>query len=110
MNNARYSDKLDIPFDFFSLLPLIYSVFSQKPFFNIYLGESHFKLANLSRINKGRKGVKVFVYKKSVIGSPYSSYAKVSKILNLPRNSIKQFMDTDFEIKGYLVYSSPKLF
>jgi len=107
MNNARYSNKVDTNFDYLSLIPLMNSVFSQKPPFDIYKGQSHRELA---RKTTQYRGIKIYVYKNNEIvkGSPFSSSAQTYKTLKLSFEKIKLYLDTNIEIEGYLLYSFPK--
>lgn len=108
MNTARYSHKADVNFEFASLTNLIKLVFSQKPPFDIYTGLSHRKLA-IQKIHR-RKSSLIYVYmkKKGVLGSPFQNATDAYNKLNISFESIREYIDTDIEVKGYLLYSNPK--
>jgi hypothetical protein len=101
MNTARYSHKADVNFEFASLTNLIKLVFSQKPPFDIYTGLSHWKLA-IQKIHR-RKSSLIYVYmkKKGVLGSPFQNATDAYNKLNISFESIREYIDTDIEVKGY---------
>jgi hypothetical protein len=109
MNNARYSNALltsgDTPFNFLSIHKALITVFSEKPPFNIYSNTKHKDL-----VEKYKLGYSVFAYKdnKLIEGSPFSSYKKVNKVLNIPISKIADFIDTNIEVNGYFLFSTKK--
>jgi LAGLIDADG endonuclease len=111
MNKPRCTNNNIVIYNYSSIHELINSVFCQKPLFDIFTGLSHHRLSLLATVAETRgKGKTIYVYKNKVeiTGSPFSSYAKLSESLNLSVKSIKSYLDTEIEMKGYLLYSNPK--
>jgi hypothetical protein len=46
--------------------------------------------------------------KKGVLGSPFQNATDAYNKLNISFESIREYIDTDIEVKGYLLYSNPK--
>lgn len=110
MNNNRYFKDIDNIID----MKEVKNLFLIEPPFDIFSGKSYFFLSKEYQAKMGSiKGYKVYVYKNNLQlkSSPFTSYRSVSRSLGIISvSSIKNYINTGKEFKGYTFYSEPLTF